>query len=73
MIDIIKLKSKIAENNRNIEMFSKKIGMNKSTLYRKLYGANGETLLIKEVKKIAEELNLTKDDVMDIFFREFFS
>ena len=64
MCDIGKLKGKIIENGLNQEKLSRKVGMNRSTLNRRLQ--DGETFTIGEVNKIV--LNLTKEEAMAIFF-----
>ena len=65
MCDIGKLKGKIIENGLNQEKLSRKVGMNRSTLNRRLQ--DGETFTIGEVNKIVEVLNLTKEEAMAIF------
>ena len=46
------------------------IGIDRTTLYRK-FNADGETLTIREVDLISKELNLSRDEVNDIFFSQF--
>lgn len=67
MVNINKLKGKIVEQGVTIEHLATAIGQNKSTLYRKL-NSNGEGFTIKEVNLISQELNLTLDEVNNIFF-----
>ena len=66
MCDTAKLKGKITENGLNQEMLSKEIGMDRSTLNRKL--KTGESFTIGEANKIALVLKLTKDEALSIFF-----
>lgn len=66
LLDILKLKGKVAENNLNMTSLSKKIGMNKNTLYRKIAN-NGETLNLGDIKSICNVLDLNFEDACKIF------
>ena len=66
MLDILKLKGKLAENNLNMTSLSKKIGMSKNTLYRKIAN-NGETLNLGDIKNICKVLDLSFEDACTIF------
>lgn len=66
MLDILKLKGKVAENNLNITLLAKEIGMNRDTLYRRIAN-NGENLTLKDIKNISGVLKLSKKDITDIF------
>lgn len=66
MLDILKLKGKVAENNLNMTSLSKKIGMNKNTLYRKIAN-DGETLSLGDIKNICKVLDLSFEDACTIF------
>ena len=66
MCDTRKLKGKIIENGLNQEKLSQKVGMNRSTLSRKL--KDGEAFTIGEANRITKVLNLTKEAAMAIFF-----
>nr|DAP66075.1 MAG TPA: Regulatory protein-modification, helix-turn-helix, transcriptional regulato, DNA [Caudoviricetes sp.] len=68
MVDISKLKGKIVERNTTQEELASKIGIDKSTFYRKMK-QNGN-FSIKEVNLIVSTLNLSKDEAMAIFFSE---
>ena len=70
MVNVNKLKAKLVENGMNVEILSERIGMDRSTLYRRL-SSNGDTFSIKEADKIIKELGLTKDEVNSIFFSQF--
>ena len=65
MVKINKLKAKIIENGLSIEQLCAKIPMNKSTFHRRM---KNSTFIIKDVVVIAKELNLTTEEVNDIFF-----
>lgn len=66
-MNILKLKGKIIESNLSVDKLAKAIGINKSTLYRKLKN-NGSGLMIKEVYQIVEILKLSSKEANEIFF-----
>ena len=68
-VDIQKLKGRIVEKSKNVNEVAKEIGIDKSTLYRKIK-SNGATLTIKEVTAIAKCLQLSYDDIRAIFFKD---
>ena len=68
MLNVDKLKAKIVENRTNVHELSKRIGIDKSTFYRKLSGRTDFT--IKEASMISKELQLTHDEVNAIFFNQ---
>lgn len=68
MVDIQKLKGRIVEKGKNVNDLATEIGVDKSTLYRKIK-ASGDTLTVKEVTVIAQCLQLEFDDVHTIFFK----
>ncbi|MBT0951489.1 helix-turn-helix domain-containing protein [Streptococcus infantis] len=68
MVDVSKLKGKIVERNTTQEELANKIGIDKSTFYRKMK-QNGN-FSIKEVNLIVSTLNLSKDEAMSIFFSD---
>ena len=57
-------------NGLNVSQLASSIGIDKTTLYRKLT-SNGDTLTISEAEKIARTLNLSMEDVNAIFFADF--
>ena len=69
MVNINKLKGKIVEQGMNIEELAREIGVNKSTLYRKIQN-KGETITIKEANLIRKVLNLSGEEVIAIFFSD---
>ena len=69
MVNINKLKGKIVECGMNVEILAEKIGMNKSTLYRKL-GSTDDVFTIREADLIAKELKLTYSETNAIFFSQ---
>lgn len=68
MVNVSKLKGKIVECNTTQEELASKIGIDKSTFYRKM--KQDGNFSIKEVNSIVSTLNLSKDEAMAIFFAE---
>lgn len=64
-MNINKLKGKIVEREMNVETLATIIGVDRSSLYRKLN--NGEKLTIGEAIKIKAALELTNEDACEIF------
>lgn len=60
-----KLKAKIIEKGFNVEGLAEKIGMERSTLYRKLN--NFEKITIGEAVKMKDALDMTDAEATDIF------
>ena len=60
-----KLKAKIVELGMNVESLADKIGMERSTLYRKLN--NFEKITIGEAVRMKDALNMTDAEATDIF------
>jgi len=69
VVNINKLKGKIVEQGMTIEELARIIGVNKSTLYRKIQN-KGETITIKEANLICKALNLSGEEVIAIFFSD---
>ncbi|PKE07342.1 helix-turn-helix domain-containing protein [Macrococcoides caseolyticum] len=67
MVDIKELKKMIASKGYNLEQFAEKIGMGRSTLYRKMKD-NGNNFTIGEIETIVKILKLTKKESISIFF-----
>ena len=68
-LKIQRLKGRAIEYKKPISTLAEKIGIDKSTLYRKLDNG-GDSITIKEAKLIARELEMNVDDINDIFFGE---
>ena len=60
-----KLKAKIIEKGMNVEALADAIGVERSTLYRKLN--KFEKITIGEAVKIKEALEMTEAEATDIF------
>lgn len=72
MVNVNKLKGLIVEKGLSIPELAEKIGIDKTTFYRKING-NGENFSVKEVDKMVTELNLDKDSALAIFFAQIVS
>ena len=70
MVNINKLKGKIVERELTVEKLADILGMDKSTLYRKI-SSNGDSISIKEADAISKALSLSLDEVNAIFFSQF--
>ncbi len=64
-MDLCKLKAKIVENGINVETLAEQIGVDRSSMYRKLN--NFEKITIGEARKIKAALNLTNEEASNIF------
>lgn len=64
-MDLNKLKGKIVEKGWNVERLAEHIGVDRSSMYRKLN--NFEKITIGEAKKIASALELSSEDATSIF------
>lgn len=64
-MDLNKLKGKIVEKGWNVEKLAEQIGVDRSSMYRKLN--NFEKITIGEAKKITEILDLTNEEASYIF------
>lgn len=65
-MDVNKLKGKIVEKGMNVETVAERIGVDRSSLYRKLN--NFEKITIGEANKLKEVLALSDEDANTIFF-----
>ncbi len=64
-MDLQMLKGKIVENGMNVETVAEKIGVDRSSLYRKLN--NFEKITIGEARKMKAVLGLTAEEACHIF------
>lgn len=64
-MDLNKLKGKIVERGWNVETLAEHIGVERSSMYRKLN--NFEKITIGEAKKIRLALNLSNEEASSIF------
>lgn len=70
MVDVDKLRGKIAEKRMTVSSLAETIGINKGTLYRKINGM-GEPITIKEADDIVKALDISASEAMAIFFSQF--
>lgn len=70
MVNIDKLRGKIVENRLTVETLADEVGVDRSTLYRRINGGGG-SFTIDEASKIAKALKLTADEVNSIFFAQY--
>ena len=64
-MNINKLKAKMVEKGMNVETVAERIGVDRSSLYRKLN--NFEKITIGEASKIKSVLDLSYEEASDIF------
>ena len=64
-MDANRLKGKMIEQRLNVAQTAELLGMNKSTLYRKLHGF--EKLTISDASQLKNVLNLTESEAITIF------
>lgn len=69
MVDILKLRGRMVEKGYTVARLADCLGINKSTLYRKLC-TNGEMLTIREAGDIVSFLGLSEKDAATIFFTQ---
>ena len=62
-----KLRGKIVESGKSLEDLAASLGINRSTLYRKL-AEDGMTFTVREANAIIKELQLTHQEAVAIFF-----
>lgn len=65
MLDVQKLKGKIVEKGKSVEVLSADLGINPSTFYRKMKNNSFE---IREASQLVEILSLTCEEACAIFF-----
>ena len=68
MINIHKLKAKIKEKNMTQEELAKRIGIDSSTLSKRMNDLQGNNFTIEEATKMIEILSISGDEVTQIFF-----
>lgn len=68
MVDTRLLRDKIEEKKTNISEIASQMGIDKATLYRRI--SNSDSFTIGEAGKIAEILNLSRDEAVSIFFSQ---
>ncbi len=66
MLAVNKLKGKVAEQGLTLTALAKEIGLDYSSLYRRLEGQVSFT--VSDVEKITKVLHLRDEDIVNIFF-----
>ena len=66
-VNVDKIHGRIRELKTNVVEVSGKMGIDKSTLYRKLAN-NGAGLTVKDAQMLVEILQLTNEEALLIFF-----
>ena len=66
-VNVNKLHGKLKELEFTVSDIAEKMGIDRSTLYRKL-GNNGAGLTVKDAQMLVEILQLTQQEALDIFF-----
>ena len=67
MVNIRKLKARMVEKDMSVDQLAEKIGVDRSTLYRR-FADNGASFTIGEAMKIRFALDLNSDQAAEIFF-----
>ena len=67
MTNMNKLRGKLVENEISVEELADKIGVTRSTIYRKI-STNGDSFTVGEANKIVDILHLTAEEAVAIFF-----
>lgn len=67
MTNMDKLRGKLAENRVTIDELADRIGVTRSTIYRKM-SKNGDAFTVGEANRIVEILHLTAEEAISIFF-----
>ncbi len=70
MTNVDKLKGAIVEHRLTVEAVANKIGIDKTTMYRKMAN-NGEDFTIKQADAISNLLSLSGKEAQAIFFSQF--
>lgn len=67
--DVKRLKESANQKGLNFETIATRIGVNKSTFYRKI-NSKGEKFTIGEIHRMVEVIPLTKEEAVSIFLAE---
>lgn len=67
-MNVNKLKGKMVERGLNVEKFAELIGVERSSMYRKLN--NAEKITIGEANRMRDALSLTNEEATAIFFEK---
>ena len=70
MVNVDKLRGKIVERRMKVPELAKVVGIDSTTLYRRLNGGGG-AFTIEEADRIATALTLTAEELNHIFFAQY--
>lgn len=68
MININEIKAQIRRAGTTQEELAKKMGINPSTLNRKINNEEGQQLTVKEATNMAKILEIPQEQLLNIFF-----
>ena len=68
MVDVKEIKAQLKRVGMTQTELARSVEMDPSTLNRKINNSEGETLTVKEAKRIAETLKIPRDMLTNIFF-----
>lgn len=68
MVNLNKLKAKMVERGLTVREVAVQMGFDRSTLYRKMNDTQGESFTVGEVRRLSEILELSPQDITEIFF-----
>lgn len=68
MVDTREIKAQIRRKGTTQEKLAKKIGIDPSTLSRKINNEKGQQLTVKEATDMANALEIPRDKLLSIFF-----
>lgn len=68
MVKVNKLKAKVVERGLTVGEVAEQLGINRSTLYRKMRDQTGKSFTVKEVQHLSTILQLTTTEIQDIFY-----
>ena len=68
MVKVNELKAELRRSGLTQEQLARKLGIDPSTLNKKLNNTDGSILSVKIANAIAKELNLSTNELVNIFF-----
>lgn len=68
MIKINKLRAKVVERGLTIGQVANHLGIDRSTLYRKMRDNSGRRFSVLEVQRLSTILRLSPSEIQDIFY-----
>lgn len=68
MVNTREIKAQMQRKGMTQVMLAQKLGINPSTLNRKINNKKGENLTVKEATEMAETLGFSRNEITNIFF-----